>query len=114
MVCRTIKELETRWERLCNKIEKTKLTREQARIIARSCIDEIMVFGINKSEKMEGVYDLIQVMSEIVHTLNISPAIAVSNYEEKHGTSLFAKIFGNKEFNIDFNAVKNELNNKII
>ncbi|MBS3074885.1 hypothetical protein J4429_00340 [Candidatus Pacearchaeota archaeon] len=116
MVCKNIKEFEQRWEDISKKIEKSSLTRKQAGGIVKNFFEEIKIFSVNNHlyGKKEEPFDFFFAITEISTSLYVSLQIAISNYEEKHGITLFAKIFGNREFKIDINAIKNEINNKFV
>lgn len=107
MVSKNIKEFENRWKKISSKVEGKSLDRGQAKSIAESFLDEVMVFGQYRKDK-EKHGDLIQLMVEITNSLNVSLQIAVSNYERFAKPSWFEKIFGKPEVNIDINAIKNK------
>jgi len=109
MVCKTLNEFEKRWKEKCSKIEKSELNENQAGHIADRFLDEIIVFHIKSSDK-EAQKNGVLLINEIFNDVNLALQIAISNYKKRHGVSFRDKIFGVKNFHMDFNAVKNVIN----
>lgn len=109
MVCKTLDEFEKRWREKCEKIQKSELDFDQAKYLAEGFSDEVLYFwAYCKNGETRNV--LPHVMKELFNDLDLSLQIAISNYKKRHGTTFIEKVFGVKHVNLDFNAVKNQIN----
>jgi len=109
MVCKTIKEFENRWKIKCNEIKNSSFSIEQSQRIISLFLSEFRIFLINRDDKeKERILDSSQILIELGNDINLALAIAMSHYKDKHGVSLWGKIFGEKPVSIDLNALKIE------
>jgi len=109
MVSQNLIEFEKRWTEKCSKIEKSELNEKQAWHISDGFLEEIKTFY--KRRDNGDKKDILLLLKEIFNDLDFALQVAISNYRKGHKPSWVEKIFGIKNFNIEFSAIKKVMNN---